>query len=122
MRIRPFNRDIAHTSETIVIARDRAGAVARTDAAPGGKPSPRPPPLAVAGPLGEGRWAARGREYGTNGRLRVGLAPGGVIRHAYGSRVHLLGVTPTCHWLEFMDWTEPVIQESLRVKKGRPDP
>jgi mandelate racemase len=32
--------------------------------------------------------------------------------------VHLLGVTPTCHWLEFMDWAEPVIQEPIRVKDG----
>ena len=37
--------------------------------------------------------------------------------------VHLLGVTPTCHWLEFMDWAEPVIQEPLRVvERARPDP
>jgi L-alanine-DL-glutamate epimerase-like enolase superfamily enzyme len=32
--------------------------------------------------------------------------------------VHLLGVTPTCHWLEFMDWAEPVIQEPIRVVDG----
>jgi len=32
--------------------------------------------------------------------------------------VHLLGVTPTCHWLEFMDWAEPVIQEPVRVVDG----
>jgi mandelate racemase len=32
--------------------------------------------------------------------------------------VHLLGVTPTCHWLEFMDWAEPVIQEPIRVADG----
>ena len=24
-----------------------------------------------------------------------------------------------CHWLEFMDWAEPVIQEPLMVKDGR---
>jgi len=30
--------------------------------------------------------------------------------------VHLLGVTPTCHWLEFMDWAAPLLQEPLRVK------
>jgi mandelate racemase len=32
--------------------------------------------------------------------------------------VHLLGVTPTCHWLEFMDWAAPVVQEPLVVKAG----
>ncbi len=32
--------------------------------------------------------------------------------------VHLLGVTPTCHWLEYMDWAAPLIQEPLPVKDG----
>ncbi len=32
--------------------------------------------------------------------------------------VHLLGVTPTCHWLEYMDWAAPLLQEPLRVKDG----
>lgn len=32
--------------------------------------------------------------------------------------VHLLGVTPTCHWLEFMDWAAPLLQEPVRVKDG----
>jgi mandelate racemase len=32
--------------------------------------------------------------------------------------VHLLGVTPTCHWLEFMDWAAPVVEEPLAVKAG----
>lgn len=32
--------------------------------------------------------------------------------------VHLLGVTPTCHWLEFVDWAAPLLQEPLRVKDG----
>jgi mandelate racemase len=32
--------------------------------------------------------------------------------------VHLLGVTPTCHWLEFMDWAAPIVQQPLRVKDG----
>ena len=32
--------------------------------------------------------------------------------------VHLLGVTPTCHWLEYMDWAAPLLQEPLRVKNG----
>ena len=32
--------------------------------------------------------------------------------------VHLLGVTPTCHWLEYMDWAAPLLQEPLKVKDG----
>ncbi|MGH8669283.1 MAG: enolase C-terminal domain-like protein [Burkholderiales bacterium] len=31
---------------------------------------------------------------------------------------HLLAVTPTCHWLEFVDWAEPILQEPLAVKDG----
>jgi mandelate racemase len=31
---------------------------------------------------------------------------------------HLLAVTPTCHWLEFVDWAEPILQEPLVVKEG----
>ncbi|HEX6266976.1 MAG TPA: enolase C-terminal domain-like protein [Burkholderiales bacterium] len=31
---------------------------------------------------------------------------------------HLLAVTPTCHWLEFVDWAEPILQEPLSVKDG----
>jgi len=32
--------------------------------------------------------------------------------------VHLLGVTPTCHWLEFMDWAAPIVTEPLQAKDG----
>ena len=31
---------------------------------------------------------------------------------------HLLGVTPTCHWLEFMDWAAPIVTEPLQAKDG----
>ena len=31
---------------------------------------------------------------------------------------HLLAATPTCHWLEFVDWAGPVVEEPLRVKDG----
>jgi mandelate racemase len=29
---------------------------------------------------------------------------------------HLLAVTPTCHWLEYVDWAEPVLQRPLKVR------
>lgn len=32
--------------------------------------------------------------------------------------VHLLGVTPTCHWLEYMDWANPILQQPFEVKNG----
>ena len=30
----------------------------------------------------------------------------------------LLPVTPTCHWLEYVDWADPILQEPVRVSKG----
>jgi mandelate racemase len=31
---------------------------------------------------------------------------------------HLLGATPTAHWLEFVDWADAILQEPLIVKAG----
>ena len=31
---------------------------------------------------------------------------------------HLLCVTPTCHWLEFVDWAAPVLNEPVEVRDG----
>jgi len=31
---------------------------------------------------------------------------------------HLLAVTPTCHWLEYVDWAEPILAEPLALKHG----
>jgi mandelate racemase len=31
---------------------------------------------------------------------------------------HLLAVTPTCHWLEYVDWAEPVLAEPFAVADG----
>ena len=31
---------------------------------------------------------------------------------------HLLAVTPTCHWLEYVDWAAPVMAEPLVVRDG----
>ncbi len=31
---------------------------------------------------------------------------------------HLLAATPTCHWLEYVDWAEPLLTEPLRVENG----
>jgi len=31
---------------------------------------------------------------------------------------HLLAVTPTCHWLEYVDWAAPVLVEPVQVRDG----
>ena len=31
---------------------------------------------------------------------------------------HLLAVTPTCDWLEYVDWAAPVLQEPIRIVEG----
>jgi len=31
---------------------------------------------------------------------------------------HLLAVTPTCHWLEYVDWADAILEEPLVVKDG----
>jgi 2-dehydropantoate 2-reductase len=31
---------------------------------------------------------------------------------------HLLAATPTCHWLEYVDWADVLVQQPLRVENG----
>ena len=31
---------------------------------------------------------------------------------------HLLAITPTCHWLEYMDWANVLLQQPFEVKNG----
>lgn len=31
---------------------------------------------------------------------------------------HLLAVSPTCHWLEYMDWADAILEEPLRIEAG----
>ena len=31
---------------------------------------------------------------------------------------HLLAATPTCHWLEFVDWAGPILTQPLQVRDG----
>jgi len=35
---------------------------------------------------------------------------------------HLLAATPTCHWLEYVDWASPLLEEPVRVDAGRVRP
>lgn len=42
-----------------------------------------------------------------------------VSSHLYPEiSAHLLTVTPTAHWLEYVDWAEPVLAEPLRIESG----
>jgi mandelate racemase len=60
---------------------------------------------------------------GVSGWLRAAA-----LAHAHGIEMsshlfpeysrHLLAVTPTCHWLEFVDWAAPVLAEPAQVKDG----
>ena len=31
---------------------------------------------------------------------------------------HLLAATPTCHFLEYVDWANPILQEPLAIENG----
>jgi mandelate racemase len=31
---------------------------------------------------------------------------------------HLLAATPTAHWLEYMDWANPILAEPLKIVDG----
>jgi mandelate racemase len=31
---------------------------------------------------------------------------------------HLLAATPTCHWLEYVDWAAPILAEPLQIVDG----
>ena len=31
---------------------------------------------------------------------------------------HLLALTPTCHWLEYVDWADPVLEEPAKLHEG----
>jgi mandelate racemase len=32
---------------------------------------------------------------------------------------HLLAVTPTRHWLEYVDWANPILAEPLHIVEGK---
>jgi mandelate racemase len=60
---------------------------------------------------------------GVTGWLRAAA-----LAHAHGVEMsshlfpelsaHLLAVTPTCHWLEYVDWAAPILQEPARIVDG----
>ena len=32
--------------------------------------------------------------------------------------IHLLSASPTCHWLEYVDWANPILEEPLKIEDG----
>jgi mandelate racemase len=32
--------------------------------------------------------------------------------------VHLLAATPTAHWIEYVDWADAILEESLQLADG----
>jgi mandelate racemase len=75
---------------------------------------------------------ARAAEYYMPDVQRIGGVTGWVraaaIAHAHALELsshlfpefsaHLLAVTPTCHWLEYMDWANAILQDPFEVKNG----
>jgi len=75
---------------------------------------------------------ARAMDYVMPDVQRIGGVTGwlraAAIAHAYGIDMsshlfpeysaHLLAVTPTCHWLEYMDWADPLLQEPIVIRNG----
>ena len=76
--------------------------------------------------------AAEAAEYYMPDVQRIGGVTGwmraAALAHANGLEMsshlfpefsaHLLAVTPTCHWLEYMDWGNAILQEPFEVKHG----
>jgi mandelate racemase len=75
---------------------------------------------------------ARAMDYVMPDVQRIGGVTGwlraAAIAHAHGIEMsshlfpeysaHLLAVTPTAHWLEYMDWAVPIVAEPIRIEDG----
>ena len=76
---------------------------------------------------------ARAGDYVMPDVQRIGGVTGwlraAAIAQAYGIEMsshlfseysaHLLAVTPTCHYLEYMDWATPIIADPIEIREGR---
>ena len=75
---------------------------------------------------------ARAMDYVMPDVQRIGGVTGWMraagIAHAHGIEMsshlfpevsaHLLAVTPTAHWLEYMDWATPILAEPIQIRDG----
>ncbi|MGZ5660841.1 MAG: enolase C-terminal domain-like protein [Usitatibacter sp.] len=80
----------------------------------------------------EAALAARACDYAMPDLERIGGVTGwqraAALAHAHGIEMsshlfpevsaHLLAITPTAHWLEYVDWAAPVLAEPMRVTDG----
>jgi mandelate racemase len=76
--------------------------------------------------------AAKACDYAMPDFARIGGVSGwldaAALAHGAGMEVsshlypefsaHLLAVTPTCHWLEYVDWAAPILNEPLEIRNG----
>lgn len=76
--------------------------------------------------------AARAADYYMPDVQRIGGVTGwlraAALAHTHGLDMsshlfpeiscHLLAVTPTCHWLEYMDWADAILTEPVRIEAG----
>lgn len=79
---------------------------------------------------------ARAMDYVMPDVQRIGGVTGwmraAALAHAFGMEmsshlfpefsVHLLAATPTAHWLEFVDWAQPILETPVRVEHGMAHP
>lgn len=71
-----------------------------------------PDAVKIGGVTGWQRAAALGDSHGV--RLSSHLFP--------EVSAHLMAATPTAHWLEYVDWAEPVLQTPVTIEEGRATP
>jgi mandelate racemase len=76
--------------------------------------------------------AARACDYAMPDFARIGGVSGWMAAAEFARRAdmpmsshlypefsaHLLAVTPTCHWLEYVDWAEPILKEPVEIRDG----
>jgi mandelate racemase len=68
--------------------------------------------------------SCRRRAHRRRQRLDAGGRARGATRLPMSSHLmpelsgHLLAATPTCHWLEYVDWADVLVQEPLRIDDG----
>lgn len=76
--------------------------------------------------------AARASDFGMPDAMKIGGVTGwlraAALAEAAGMPVsshlfpeisaHLLAVSPTCHWLEYVDWAAPILEEPLKIEDG----
>jgi mandelate racemase len=61
---------------------------------------------------------------GVTGWLRAAALAAGIEKLPMSSHLfpetsaHLLAVTPTCHYLEYVDWADAILEERLRIVEG----